>query len=324
MFKKCGFASCSSYAKKLLKDVMLLNFVLYATATLIWGSTWLAIKLQLTQVPPILSVGYRFCLASLILLIFCLFTGKRLRFSLRDHIFLVIQGFTLFGLGYCMSYLATVYVTSGLVAVVYSTILMWNIINLKLFMHQPIEWRAFWGGVLGLSGICIVFWDDLMALTATRGVIGLGMGLFGAYLTSLGNVVSARNTKTGIPVASANVYAMIYGSLLTLFIHFAAGGSLVMDWSFGYVGPLLYLTLFGSIIAFGCYFLLIGRIGAEYAAYVTLLMPIIALFLSTLFENYHWTMTAGLGITIVLAGNLIILTPPEVWQRRFGYSLSGH
>ncbi len=104
-------------------------------------------------------------------------------------------------------------------------------------------------------------------VSCTRGLIGLSMGLLGAYLTSLGNVVGARNAKAGIPVTQANVYGMAYGGVLTLFIHFVSGGSLVMDWSFGYVGPLLYLTLFGSIIAFGCYMLLIGRIGAEYAAY---------------------------------------------------------
>ncbi len=295
----------------------MLNFVLYATATLIWGSTWLCIKLQLTQVPPILSVGYRFCLAALVLLIFCLITRKRLIFSLRDQFFMAVQGVTLFGLGYCMSYLATSYMTSGLVAVVYTTMLMWNILNLKLFMRQPVAWRAFWGGILGLSGICIVFWHDLSTLTATRGMIGLSMGLLGAYLSSLGNVVGARNAKAGIPVTQANVYGMAYGGILTLFIHFVSGGSLVMDWSFGYMGPLLYLTLFGSIIAFGCYMLLIGRIGAEYAAYVTLLMPIIALLLSTFFEEYHWSLNAGLGIAVVLIGNLVILTPVATWQRLF-------
>ena len=295
----------------------MLNFVLYATATLIWGSTWLCIKLQLTQVPPILSVGYRFCLAALVLLIFCLITRKRLIFSLRDQFFMAVQGVTLFGLGYCMSYLATSYMTSGLVAVVYTTMLMWNILNLKLFMRQPVAWRAFWGGILGLSGICIVFWHDLSTLTATRGMIGLSMGLLGAYLSSLGNVVGARNAKAGIPVTQANVYGMAYGGVLTLFIHFVSGGSLVMDWSFGYMGPLLYLTLFGSIIAFGCYMLLIGRIGAEYAAYVTLLMPIIALLLSTFFEEYHWSLNAGLGIAVVLIGNLVILTPVATWQRLF-------
>ena len=295
----------------------MLNFILYATATLIWGSTWLGIKLQLTQVPPVLSVGYRFCLAALMLLVFCLITRKRLVFSLRDQFFMAIQGFTLFGLGYCMSYLATSYLTSGLVSVVYTTMLMWNIMNLKLFMRQPVAWRAFWGGMLGLSGICIVFWHDLSSLAATKGLIGLGMGLLGAYLSSLGNIVGARNARAGIPVTQANVYGMAYGGLLTVGIHFASGGSLVMDWSLGYLGPMLYLTLFGSIVAFGCYMLLIGRIGAEYAAYVTLLMPIIALLLSTFFEAYHWSLNAGLGVTIVLIGNLVTLTPAATWRKLF-------
>ena len=102
----------------------MLNFFLYVSASLIWGSTWLAIKLQLTQVPPILSVAYRFCLAALILLAYCRLTRKRLKFSSRDHSYMMLQGFTLFGLSYCGSYLATAYMTSGLVAVVFSTILM--------------------------------------------------------------------------------------------------------------------------------------------------------------------------------------------------------
>ena len=295
----------------------MLNFLLYAVAALIWGSTWLGIKLQLTQVPPILSVGYRFCLAALILAVYCILRNKRLAFSRRDHLFMAIQGFTLFGLGYCMSYLATSYLTSGLVAVAYSTILMWNILNLRIFMGQAIAWRAFWGGILGLSGICIVFWDDLSAFTATRGLIGLSMALVGAYLSSLGNVVGARNARTGVPVTQANAYGMAYGGLLTLAIHFGGGGELVMDWTASYLAPMLYLTVFGSVVAFGCYMLLIGRIGAEYAAYVTLLMPIIALFLSTLFEDFLWTSNAAIGVAIVLIGNLFILTPGETISRAY-------
>ena len=295
----------------------MLNFLLYAAAALIWGSTWLGIKLQLTQVPPVLSVGYRFCLASLILLIYCILRHKRLAFSRRDHLFMAIQGFSLFGLGYCMSYLATSYLTSGLVAVAYSTILMWNILNLRIFMGQAIAWRAFWGGILGLSGICIVFWDDLSAFTATRGLIGLSMALVGAYLSSLGNVVGARHARAGVPVTQANAYGMAYGGLLALAIHFGGGGELVMDWTASYLAPMLYLTVFGSVVAFGCYMLLIGRIGAEYAAYVTLLMPIIALFLSTLFEDFLWTSNAAIGVAIVLIGNLFILTPGETISRAY-------
>ncbi len=293
----------------------MLNFVLYATATLIWGSTWLGIKLQLTQVPPILSVGYRFSLASIILLVYCLLTNKNLVFSRRDHTFMAVQGFSLFGLGYIMSYLATSYLTSGLVAVVFSTILMWNILNLRLFMAQPVAWQAFSGGVLGLAGICIVFWHDLSTFTATRGLIGLIIALLGAYLASIGNVVGARNAKNGVPVTQANVYGMGYGAILCVAIHFGVGGELTMDWTFGYLGPMLYLTVFGSVVAFGCYFLLVGRIGADYAAYVMLLMPVVALILSTFFEAYQWSASAVFGVIVVLFGNLIMLTPADTLEK---------
>lgn len=289
----------------------MLNIALYLSTTLIWGSTWLAIKLQLTQVPPILSVGYRFCLAALILLIFCMLQKRPLRFSRRNHFFMALQGITLFGLGYCMSYLSTVYLTSGLVAVVFSTIMMWNILNLKLFMSQPVAWRAFTGGLVGLSGICILFWRDLTAFTATSGLIGLVFALIGAYLASVGNIIGSRNTKNGLPVSQSNAYGMMYGGLLTLMIHFGSGGELVMSWSLGYLGPMLYLTLFGSIVAFGCYILLIGRIGAEYAAYVMLIVPVIALLLSTVFENYVWTANALAGLVLVLLGNFVILMQPH-------------
>jgi len=188
-------------------------------------------------------------------------------------------------------------------------------LNLRIFMGQPVAWRAFWGGVMGLCGICIVFWRDLAAFAATRGLIGLLIALGGAYLASAGNVVGARNAQKGVPVTQANAFGMGYGGLLTLFIHFAMGGALTMDWSVGYLGPMLYLTVFGSIVAFGCYMLLIGRIGAEYAAYVTLLMPIIALVLSTLFEGYRWNANALAGVVMVLAGNLIILTPQSKYRR---------
>jgi len=302
----------------------MVNALLYMGATLIWGSTWLAIKLQLTQVPPILSVGYRFCLAALILFIFCLIRRKKLTFSGKDHLFMGLQGITVFGLGYCMSYLSTVYLTSGLVAVVFSTIMIWNILNLRLFMSQPIDIRAFSGGIIGLSGICVLFWQDLVVFNATSGLIGLAFALTGAYLASVGNVVGSRNAKSGLPVTQANTFGMAYGGVLTLCIHFGFGGEWIMDWSPGYLGPMLYLTIFGSIAAFGCYMLLIGRIGADYAAYVMLLVPVMALVLSTIFEGYHWEMKGVSGIVLVLMGNLIIISKPRtilrLYRRLFAFA----
>ena len=285
----------------------MLNLLLYMGAALIWGSTWLAIKLQITQVPPILSVGYRFCLAAVILFIWCTVTGKSLHFSRRDHFFMAFQGITLFGLGYCGSYLSTRYLTSGLVAVIFSTIMLWNILNLRIFMAQPVDTRAFSGGIVGMMGICVLFWRDLIAFEATSGLIGLAIGLLGAYLCSVGNIVGARNAKNGVPVTQANAYAMAYGGLLTICIHLGLGGQISMSWSAGYLGPMLYLTVFGSIVAFGCYMLLIGRIGADRAAYVLLISPVLALILSTLFENYQWYVSSWVGVILVLMGNMKLI-----------------
>ena len=285
----------------------MLNVLLYSGAALIWGSTWLAIKLQLTQVPPILSVGYRFCLAAVILFIYCTITGKSLKFSRRDHFFMAVQGLALFGLGYCGSYLSSRYLTSGLVAVIWSSIMLWNILNLRIFMAQPVDGRAFSGGIVGMMGICVLFWRDLLAFEATSGLIGLTIGLLGTYLCSIGNVVGARNAKYGVPVTQANAYGMAYGGLLTICIHMGLGGQFTMSWTLGYLGPMLYLTVFGSIIAFGCYMLLIGRIGADRAAYVMLISPVLALVLSTLFEDYHWDLSAWVGLVLVLMGNMVLI-----------------
>ena len=156
----------------------------------------------------------------------------------------------------------------------------------------------------------------LLGLTVLS-LIGLVLALIAAYLASIGNVVGSRNARAGVPVTQANTYGMAYGGLLTLCIHFGFGGELIMDWSPGYLGPMLYLTIFGSILAFGCYMSLIGRIGADYAAYVMLLIPVLALFLSTIFEGYHWRINNVSGIILVLMGNLVILTKPRIILRLF-------
>lgn len=293
----------------------MLNAVLFIATTLIWGSAFYAVKLQLTQVPPVLSVGYRFCLGGALLLGYCLLTRRRLRFSGRDHLFMAIQGVSMFGLGYCLGYLSNVYMPSGLVAVVFSTLMLWNIFNLKLFAGQAVDRRALAGGVVGLAGIGVLFWRDLAALTATRGAIGLGLALLGAYVASVGNVAGARNVRSGIPVTQANAFGMVYGGILTLGLHFAGGGEWIMDWSFGYLGPMLFLTLFASVAAFGCYLLLIDRIGAAYAGYIMLLCPVLALLISALYEGYHWTLQGVAGLSLVLAGNLVILMRPHTATR---------
>ena len=286
----------------------MLNPVLYVVTVLIWGSTWLAIKFQLTTVPPILSVGYRFLLAAAILFAYCALRGRRLGFSGRDHLFMAAQGAFLFAGGYCLTYLATARLTSGLVAVLFSSIMLWNILNLRLFMGQPVARRALSGGLIGLGGISLVFWRDLAEFRVSASLTGLGLSLAATYLASLGNIIATRNAKAGVPVTQANAFGMAYGAGFVLAYWLFSGQGFVFDPSPGYLLSLIYLTVLGSVVAFGCYITLLTRIGAEYAAYMGLLTPLLALGLSTLFEGYRWEATAGAGVGVVLLGNLLLIT----------------
>ncbi len=292
-----------------------MTILLYASSVLIWGSTWLAIKFQLTQVPPILSVAYRFALAAAILFGYCVLTKRRLRFPGRDHLLMTLQGGSLFGAGYVLCYLASQYLTSGLVAVLFSIIVVFNIFNLRLFMGLAIRGRAVIGGGFGLIGISLVFWPELVAFRLSEGLVGCLLTLAAAYAASIGNVIGQRNASTGLPVAQANAYAMAYGAVMTFLVWLAFGGEPVMSWSADYLLPVLYLSVFGSVIAFGCYMALIGRIGADIAAYTAVLSPVIAIVLSTLFEDYVWAPLPSLGLVLVLVGNVVVLTGPETLKR---------
>lgn len=280
----------------------------YLATVLIWGSTWLAIKFQLGPVDPIQSVAWRFILASLLLFSWCLLRRLPLRFSRRDQLFMLLQGLLLFGFNYLFFYIAELYLTSGLAAVVFSTMVVCNLLNGALFLGHRIEVPVVIGAVIGLCGILLVFWPELAGFELSgKGVLGLGLCFAATYLASLGNIVSARNQQRKLPIIQSNAYGMAYGALAMLLAALLSGQPLQFDASFPYLASLLYLALFGSVIAFGCYLALLGRIGAERAAYVTLLFPLVALLLSTLFEDYQWSAPAMAGVPLILLGNLLAL-----------------
>lgn len=284
------------------------NLVFFVTTVLIWGSTWLAIKFQLGQVPPVQSVAWRFLLAAALLFAWCLLDRKPLRFSGRDHLFIALQGICLFALNYLLFYCAERYLASGLVAVVFSTMVIFNILNGALFLGTPVERRVMVGALCGLAGLGLVFWPELAAFHFSGpGLLGLGMSFAATYSASLGNILSVRNQKRRLPVVQTNAFGMAYGALLMLAVALVGGAPLHLELSLPYLSSLLYLALFGSVVAFGCYLSLVGRMGAGRAAYVTLIFPLVALLLSTLYENYHWSLPAVAGVPMILFGNLLAL-----------------
>jgi drug/metabolite transporter (DMT)-like permease len=275
---------------------------------LIWGSTWLAITYQLGVVDPLVSVAYRFLGAGGLLLLYCRLRGISLRFGYRTHGFIALQGLCLFGFNYWVVYHVEQSLPSGLVAIIFSGILFGNVINGRLFLRTPVRRSVVAGGALGFAGIVLVFAPSITNLSlSNRTLAALGLAFLGVELASLGNIVSARNQRAGISVIQANALGMAYGGVAMLGVSLGLGKILTFDLSVRYVASLTYLTLLGSIAAFAAYLTLLGRIGADRAGYVTLLMPVIALALTTLFEGYEWTAPALAGVALVLTGNYLAL-----------------
>ena len=284
------------------------NSLLYVITVLVWGSTWLAIKYQLGVVSPELSVAYRFFLASLLLFLYCIWKKLPLRFSARQHGFIAMQGLLLFSANYILVYFAEGYVTSGLVAVIFSSIIILNVLFGALLLGSPVRGRVVLGALVGIGGLALIFWPELADFDLSGGpALGLTLAVISSVSASLGNIVSARNQREQIPVIQTNAYGMAYGATFTLLIALGRGVEFNFDPSTGYVASLLYLALFGSVVAFGSYLTLLGRIGADRAAYITIVFPVIALFLSALFEGLEFNSVQFLGVALVLGGNLIVL-----------------
>lgn len=290
---------------------------LFAIASAIWGSTWLAIKYQLTGVAPEVSVAYRFALAAALLAVWCLATGRSLRFSRRDHAYLAAVGVTLFGLNYIGIYWAERFVTSGLVAVLFSTIVFLNPIGMRMFFGTPLTARTFIAAALGVAGVALLFLPELaQARGGGAAAYGVAFGLGSTVIASGGNLIAQRNQRAGIPTLAGNAWGMAYGTLTAVVAAVVQGLDWTFDTGLGYLASLAYLALFGSAIAFGAYLTLLRRIGADRAAYTAVATPVIALALSTLFEGYRWTWVGALGVVLAIAGNVLALRPPAA-RRKF-------
>jgi drug/metabolite transporter (DMT)-like permease len=288
------------------------NLVLYLSAVLIWGSTWIAITFQFGKVPPTVSVAYRFALASLLLFGWCLARRLRLRFSAMEQAAMALQGLLLFGFNYVCVYVAETQISSGLVAVVFSLIVFLNIVGARLFFGTPVRSAMLAGAVLGVGGVALIFLPEFRhGAGGGRMWTGLSLALVGTVSASLGNLLSARNQRRGLPVVQLNAYGMLYGALLVGLYAWLRGEPFVFDGSARYLLSIGYLALFGSVLAFGAYLTLVGRIGADRAAYATVVIPVVALVLSGLFEGFRWQAGTVAGIGLCLAGNVLVLRKRE-------------
>jgi len=281
--------------------------LLYLLTVLIWGTTWIALKLQIGVVPIPWSIAYRFWLAALVLLLWLAWRRQWRMPPRAVWPLLLAQGLTLFCLNFMCFLHASRFIPSGLVAVCFSTAPLWNAVNGRLFHGQRLAPQVLVGGMLGLAGLLLLFGGEVAKDWGRPDTLwGLALALAGTYCFSLGNLLSGAIQRQGQTPLQTNAWAMLVGASVIAVYATASGQPANFDASPTYIGAWLYLAIPGSVIGFTAYLTLVGRLGADRAAYCTVLFPVVALNVSTLVEGYAWTLPALLGLALVAAGNVAV------------------
>ena len=281
---------------------------LFIATLLCWGPTWYIIKFQLGTVDPMVSVFYRFFLASVIILLFCIYKKINLRFSIKEHFFIAVLGIFLFNINYVIFYLSTQYLISGFVALCFSSILFMNVINNIIFHRSSPNIVTLIGGTIGTLGLIIIFYDEIITFEFSSGTsYGIFLGIIATYFASLGNLIYAHTSKIKLEVIPVTGLGMFYGSISLVIYLILMGNSFSFELSNQYIFSLIYLSIFGSVFGFSLYLTLIKKLGSNDAAYVAIIMPLVALVVSTFFEGLVWDLSLVLGAIMIVLGNIIIL-----------------
>ena len=288
------------------------NLLLYLATVLIWGTTWYVIKLQLGPVPESWSVAWRFFIAAGLVACWLGVRGRLVDLPKgRDLLFVCAQGVMLFCLNYWLFYLISNDLTTGLVAILFSLITIMNIFNQRVFFKVRVNTRTLIASLIGIAGLVLVFYPEFAKVQSSERLgVAVLLGILATWFASVGNVISARNSRAGLPIIRTNMIGMFAGAIVMSAIAFASGDVPAIELTPRYLGAMLYLAVIGSVVAFGCYLTLISRIGADKGAYAGVAFPIVALLISTWLEDYRWTPPAMLGVLLIVVGNVLVLSEP--------------
>ncbi|WP_075218077.1 DMT family transporter [Mongoliimonas terrestris] len=295
--------------KPALAPFTLFDFLLYAITVFAWSTSWIALKMQVGVVAPEVSVAWRFMLSAAVMIGWVAVARQRMRFSWTDHARFAVQGALLFSTNFYLFYLGGQVLASGLLSVVFSLASVINLVMAAVVFRQGIVPRVAIGALIGFAGIGLVFWPEIAGTEFDHAAaVGLGFCIAGTVSFCVGNMISSASQSRGLPVLSTNAWGMVYGAGVMVLLALANGRTFQIEWTPAYIGSLFWLSIVSSVIAFASYLTLLGRIGAARAGYATVIFPVFALGISTVFESYQWTPVAMAGLGAVIVGNLIVLS----------------
>jgi drug/metabolite transporter (DMT)-like permease len=293
------------------------SYVLFTIASLIWGSTFWAITLQLGEVPPAVSVVYRFALASSALFAWCLLRGDKLRLPWRVQRWTLLQGFFTFGLSYVCTYNAEQFVVSALVAVLFALMVFWTPICARLAFGTSIPHRTWGAGIAAIAGVSLLFWHSIEGALHDIGqggqghfILGLVLGIGASIASAAGSIVVGKVREQSTNLMLTTGWSMFWGTCMVAIWCLATGQEFVIPRAPSYVFGLLHLSIFGSVVAFICYFTLINRIGSNKAVYIGVITPVISVLLSIKLEHYRPGPIEWLGMAVCLGSVAWALRAP--------------
>ncbi len=283
--------------------------VYFAIITFIWGSTWLVIKTQLGVVPASWAVAYRFLLGGSAMMLMALVRGKSLRIGAAGHRFALVNAVMQFVLNFNLVYRAEEHVTSGLVALSFALLIVPNALLSAAFLGQRITPRFALGSIMGIGGVALIFARDLLApgLDTRAVALGLALAIGGVLSASVANVMQATNAGRALPAEGGLAWSMAYGGILNALLAWVLAGPPVIDTSPAFLLGLAYLGLVASAVAFSLYYAIIRAVGPGKAAYNGVVVPLVAMALSTVFEGYRWTPLAVAGGLLAMVGLVVAL-----------------
>lgn len=288
------------------------TWLLFLAPVLIWATTWHVILYQLdSPVPALTSVGWRFAISALMLAGLARWRGLPLRLPREAHAYMLGTGVVQYAGNYWSIYEAERYVPSGLVAVLFCLLVFMNAAVAWLLWRQPVGRRFLAASAGAVLGVALIFWPEIAATGARpHAALGLGLSLFAVVVACVGGFFTLVLTRRGLPLIPVLAWSMGYGAAFLLLLSLATGQGLRFDSGWPYVGSLVYLAVFGSVIAFTLYFKLAERQGPAQAALVGVMVPVIALLISALLEGWQATPLAlgGMGLCLV---SLAVATRPS-------------